>query len=305
MERELAMRYRTPEALGMAVTAAARRSGMDVGRAISSFYFHRLLCRVFSVPDSPFLLKGGQSMLARTSSARATRDIDLLSREADLGAALSELRELASLDLGDFVRFEFAGSKPIKAKDEYRSGLKVTFVPLLGARRLQPVSVDLVVDQIPCGEPELLTPADRIEVEGVPVFDYRVYPVANSIADKLCGIIETHGGRPSSRVKDLVDLLIYTTNEDLDGDELCHWCRLEARVRGIELPPRFSVPGAWRKHYSKNFEKLVRGTELDVALSSLDAAERLAARMLDPVLSGEARGSSWDCRLLDWVRVHP
>lgn len=43
------MRYRTPEALGMAVTAAARRSGMDVGRAISGFYFHRLLCRVFSV----------------------------------------------------------------------------------------------------------------------------------------------------------------------------------------------------------------------------------------------------------------
>ena len=145
----------------------------------------------------------------------------------------------------------------------------------------------------------------RIEVEGVPVFDYRVYPIVNSIADKLCGIIETHDGRPSSRVKDLVDLLIYTTNEDLDGDELCRWCRLEARVRGIELPPRFSVPGAWRKHYSKNFEKLVRGTELDVALSSLDAAERLAARMLDPVLSGEARGSSWDCRLLDWVRVHP
>ena len=151
----------------------------------------------------------------------------------------------------------------------------------------------------------MLTPADRIEVEGVPVFDYRVYPVANSIADKLCGIIETHGGRPSSRVKDLVDLLIYATNEDLHGDELCRWCRLEARVRGIELPPRFSVPGVWRKHYSKNFEKLVRGTELDVALSSLDAAERLAARMLDPVLSGEARGCSWDCRLLDWVRVHP
>ena len=71
MERGLVMRYRTPEALGMAVTAAARRSGMDVGRAISGFYFHRLLCRAFSVPDSPFLPKGGQSMLARMPSARA------------------------------------------------------------------------------------------------------------------------------------------------------------------------------------------------------------------------------------------
>lgn len=105
--------------------------------------------------------------------------------------------------MGDLVRFEFAGSKPIKAEDEYRSGLKVAFVPLLGARRLQLVTVDLVIDQIPCGEPEMLTPADRIEVEGAPVFDYRVYPIANSVADKLCGIIEMHDGRPSSRVKDL------------------------------------------------------------------------------------------------------
>lgn len=299
------MRYKTPEALGMAVTAAARMSGMDVGRAISGFYFHRLLCRVFSVPDSPFLLKGGQSMLARTPSARATRDIDLLSEEADLDDALSELRRLASLDLGDFVSFEFAGSKPIKAEDEYRSGLQVTFVPLLGARRLQPVSVDLVVDQVPCGEPETLTPADRLEVEGVPVFDYRVYPIANSIADKLFGIIETHDGRPSSRVKDLVDLLVYATTENLDGDELCHRCRLEARVRGIEPPSRFCVPDTWREHYSKSFEKLVKGTELDEDLSRLDNAERLVGRLLDSVLSGEAHGHLWDCRLLEWVEAHP
>ena len=287
----------------MAVTAAARKSGMDVGHAVTGFYFHRLLCRIFSVPDSPFLLKGGQSMLARTPSARATRDIDLLAQGTDLDEALSELRRLASLDLGDFVRFEFAGSKPIKAEDDYRSGLKVTFVPLLGARRLQLVSVDLVIDQIPCGEPEVLTPADRIEIEGVPVFDYRVYPIANSVADKLCGIIEMHDGRPSSRVKDLVDLLVYATNQNLDGDDLRHWCRLEARARGLELPSEFSVPESWREHYSKSFKKLVRTTELDEELSSLDEAERLVARVLNPVLSGEARDRVWDCRLLEWLKA--
>ena len=299
------MRYKTPEALGMAVTAAARRSGMDVGRAVSGFYFHRLLCRVFSVPNSPFLLKGGQSMLARTPSARATRDIDLLAEETDLGIALSELRKLASIDLSDFVSFEYVGSKPIKAEDEYRSGLKVTFVPMLGARKLQPVSIDLVVDQVPCGVPEVLTPADRIEVEGIPVFDYRIYPIANSIADKLCGIVEVHDGRPSSRVKDLVDLVVYATTEQLDGDDLCYRCGLEARVRGLELPARFVVPELWRTHYSKSFERFVRGTELDERLSSLENAEELAGRLLDPVLSDEARGCLWDCQKLDWVRAHP
>mgnify|MGYP002246834635 CR=1 FL=1 len=70
---------KTPAALEMAIKAAAKASPLETGRAVSGFYFHRLLCRVFSKPDSPFMLKGGQSMLARTMDARATRDIDLLS----------------------------------------------------------------------------------------------------------------------------------------------------------------------------------------------------------------------------------
>ena len=103
-------------------------------------------------------------MLARTMDARATRDIDLLSEEADLDAALAELRALAEADLGDFVVFEFVGAVPIKVEDEYRSGLKVAFVPLLGGKRLQEVSIDLVADRVACGEPEIVTPADRIDV---------------------------------------------------------------------------------------------------------------------------------------------
>ena len=112
---------KTPAALEMAIKAAAKASPLETGRAVSGFYFHRLLCRVFSKPDSPFMLKGGQSMLARTMDARATRDIDLLSEEADLDAALAELRALAEADLGDFVVFEFVGAVPIKVEDEYRS----------------------------------------------------------------------------------------------------------------------------------------------------------------------------------------
>ena len=226
---------KTPAALEMAIKAAAKASPLETGRAVSGFYFHRLLCRVFSKPDSPFMLKGGQSMLARTMDARATRDIDLLSEEADLDAALAELRALAEADLGDFVVFEFVGAVPIKVEDEYRSGLKVAFVPLLGGKRLQEVSIDLVADRVACGEPEIVTPADRIDVAGVPMFDYRVYPLANSLADKLCAMVETHDGKPSSRIKDLVDVAIYATTVDIDGGELCRRVRSEAGARGIVL----------------------------------------------------------------------
>ena len=74
------MRYRTPEALGMAVTAAARRSGMDVGRAISGFYFHReevsdlvasIIERDGSLAASELAKAGGVSV--RTAQRRIRR----------------------------------------------------------------------------------------------------------------------------------------------------------------------------------------------------------------------------------------
>ena len=117
------MRYRTPAALEMAVKAAAKASPLDTNLAISGFYFHRLLCRVFSEKDRKFALKGGLSVLARTVDARATRDIDLLAQETELGAAFEELRRLASVDLGDFMAFRFDKTEPIKSNDEHRSRL--------------------------------------------------------------------------------------------------------------------------------------------------------------------------------------
>ncbi len=40
--------HASPRALEMAVKEAARRSPLDTNRAVVEFYFHRLLCRVFS-----------------------------------------------------------------------------------------------------------------------------------------------------------------------------------------------------------------------------------------------------------------
>lgn len=53
------MRYKSAAALEMAVKSAASASPMDTGRAVSAFYFHRLLCRVFAGGNGSFVLKGG------------------------------------------------------------------------------------------------------------------------------------------------------------------------------------------------------------------------------------------------------
>lgn len=92
-------------------------------------------------------------MLARTVDARATRDIDLLARETSVEAAVADLRRLAGIGLDDFISFSFDKAEPIKAGDEYRSGMKVWFTPSLGGKSLQTVSVDLVVDEVDAWRP--------------------------------------------------------------------------------------------------------------------------------------------------------
>ena len=106
-------RYRTAEALGMAVKSAARKSPLDTSMAIRGFYYDRFLCRVFSEDEPAFILKGGQGMLARTTSARSTTDVDLLYRKTDINEAVELLKRIAAIDLGDYMEFRFKSIAPI------------------------------------------------------------------------------------------------------------------------------------------------------------------------------------------------
>lgn len=240
----------------MAVKEAAKASSFDTGRAIEDFYFHRLLCRVFADGNTSFVLKGGHAMLARTIDAHRTRDIDLLSVGNDLDAACRELVTLAQKELGDFTTFEFDGARPIKVVDEYRSGLTIRFVPYVGRKRMQPISIDLVVDEVHLERTEKLTPADRIDVAGIPVCDYLVYPVEIALSDKLHGIIETHNGRASSRVKDIVDIAVYVTTCEIDGDGFQSSIQRETRVRRLSLPESFALPPEWGALHARQYARV-------------------------------------------------
>ncbi len=293
--------YKTPEALQMAVRDAARNSPIETSRAIESFYYHRLLCRIFSRSDSKFVLKGGLGMLARTIDARATRDIDLATEGLEIEKAVVELKELASIDLGDFIVYRFDGMEPIRVEDEYRDGYKVFFTPVFGGRERARISIDLVANAVSYGEPDMLTPVDRVDVADLPVFDYLVYPVTSAIADKVCGIVGSYAGKPSSRVKDLVDLVIYITTEDFDYGTLSERLSRELKMRKLELGDCFRVPVSWHENYSDRYSALSRRTGMDGPLQALEAAETLVGKCLNPVLSraeGEAR---WNHKKLDWI----
>ena len=68
------MKYTTPRALEQAVKTAASKSGADTNKAISRFYHDRFLCRVFAAGKPAFILKGGQSMLAKVPTLAFPKD---------------------------------------------------------------------------------------------------------------------------------------------------------------------------------------------------------------------------------------
>ena len=294
------MDYSSPKALEMAVKDAAKASPLDTNRAIAGFYFHRLLYRVFSELGTPFVLKGGQGMLARTANARATRDIDLATDSLDMDAAVDELKRLAAKDAGDFVTFELRGVAPIKGEDEYRDGFTVVFDAFIGPKRVQRVSVDLVADSIAIGEPDYMSPADRIDVKGIPACDYPVYPSARAVADKVCGIVERHGGRPSSHVKDLMDIAVYALTEDFDAETLGAALMREVSARRLSLGSEFALPAEWGDAHETQYSKLAAQARMPQDISTLSGALSISKALLDPVLSGSAAGS-WSHVACAWV----
>ena len=275
---------------------------MDTKRASDSFPRDRLLCRIFCEESPSFVLKGGQRMLAYTTSARETRDIDVVCREASLDRALEELKRLMAIDLGDFFRFEVTSISSIKAADEYRDGLTAKIGVFCGAQRLTPISIDLVIDPMFIGIPRRMAPASRLDIGDMPVFDYLLYPAEHVIADKVCATLETYEGLPSSRVKDLVDLGVIALSEVVDGSRGTAQLAAELRVRKIEAPSRFTIPSSWEGSSATTFGSLSRQTGFVEQLESMGACLRLVQGLVDPLLDGSAKAKSWNPTQRLWGR---
>lgn len=300
-QEKMQMRYKTPAALEMAVKAAAKASPLDTNRAISGFYFDRLLCRIFSESEPTFILKGGQGMIARTLSARTTRDIDLISTAVNIEEALENLKRLASVDFDDFLTYVFARTEEIKAEEEYREGYKVFFTPYFGTGAKNEISVDLVVDQVICEKPEKLTPKGRLEIEGLETFDYLLYPVINGMADKICATMRLYDGQESSRIKDFVDLVVYLTTENFEAEALKRQVTSEAALRKMAPIERLVIPESWLMTINRGrYTKLASETRLSNEFHNIDNAYALVSNCIDEALTGKANGRIWSFQTLKW-----
>jgi hypothetical protein len=294
--------YRDWRSIELAMKEAAKKASREAGsnvRAatvdaqIRQARFDRFLSRVFADGGaSQWMLKGGMSMLARVPQARTTKDVDLAAERAgDLAEAEAALARAVDVDLGDHLTFRLLSSTPTGLGENQPGVLTRRYVfscidtggAVGGEREIDQVKVDLVVGPAPVGRPEVVEPANRLHLRRrLVTHPYRLYPVADQIADKVCATMDTnYPTGASSRVKDLVDLVVLARTQRVDLEELRAAIATKRTLGKIPPFEHLQVPDEWATAYPKEARGVPGAQDITAA-----AAEAYAAQLVDPALTG-------------------
>ena len=291
--------YGSPAAFRRALTdrlrSKAETSQWTLPQLQRQMAYDRLLERLYRA-DEGWVVKGATALLARDIGVRATIDIDVY-RETVRDIAEADLRAAATMDIGDWFTFEIAAARSVA---DALAGMRLPVTAYVGTTVWASFHVDLVgSDSRMTGEPEAVPPLARVEMPGVEQHGYRAYPLVDHIADKVAAMFEVYGERgvPSTRYKDLVDIVAIVISTSVDVESQLTALRSEEDRRGITLPVCFSVPDRvlWERGYPAE-----AGRSLLPVARTLDDALAIVAPFLDPLLDGSATGA-WDPEHRRWT----
>jgi len=290
--------YASPRALDAAikdrVASAARTSPYNIAELRRHLAYDRLLARVFLHDLDGWVLKGGTGLLARIPGvARHSADVDLF-RATSTRDIVGDLTTAGDLDLGDFFSFDIEKVTDLTGGN---SGVRCRAVAYLGNKEFATFRIDAVTTTIMTGEPDIVEPLVPIRIEGLTSVPYRTYPIVDHITDKHAAMVGSYGdGSPSSRYRDLVDLVLIATTQTLRADELEGALNSEFVLRGLEKPMRVDLPSQeWVGGYAAEAQNAPGFDIHDV-----EEALSIVRALLEPVLAGTATGT-WDPESLVWV----
>lgn len=192
----MAQHYKTAtafrQALEQRLKTAAGKRGIPLNTLRLNVTIERLLARLFSSSNPPWLLKGGYAMELRyRPHARTTTDIDLsVPSPGRIEQVREALQAAASRDLGDFFTFrKAAGSSELQGAPE--GGARFPVEALVAGRRFAQFHVDVGIGDALSGVPEVLRGDDLLD-----------FARAQQFAEKLHALTFPWKDRPNTRTKD-------------------------------------------------------------------------------------------------------
>jgi hypothetical protein len=270
------------------------QTGAPLARLRKLVVFDRFLVRLMQDQPNAWVVKGGYALQLRLGDrARTTKDIDVLLTKpsADIHQALVHA---ALLDVGDWFRFEVERPMDNVAVHE-AGGVRFQVRGLLDGRRFETFHIDVGQGDTPLEPVEILTAPALLAFAGIPPTEIPCYPLSQQVAEKAHAYTRTHPAGQSSRVKDLVDILLIAGLGPMDAQTLDQALEATFNRRRTHPLPQYlpEPPSTWSVPYSR------LAGDVGLEYRTLGEASEAARRFLDPVLRGEAVGI-WDPVAWSW-----
>ncbi len=257
--------------------------------------FDRLMARLAAVALGRWVLKGAVALHFRSGPQfRTTKDLDL-GRQDDEEAATADFRLAQSTDLGDYFSFNVERTARLDPALE-RVAVRYHVSAELDGRAFEDVTVDVGFGEGSWSEAEVLSGPDLLSFAGISPAQVPTISIEQHVAEKVHAYTRIYAGGPTSRVKDLIDMVVIASLFPVRADRLKQALELTFAARhSHSLPGQLPPPP---KDWVRAYERLASELGLD---RELDAGYEAARVFLDPLLGGVPLSKqSWDPKNRSW-----
>ncbi len=286
------MKYETATAFRQALLTQLRKlaeeGGIPSEHLRKRVVFERLLARLLAVAPDRWALKGALALDLRLKSrARTTKDADLVG-PPDSEQATEDLLSAQGLDLGDKFAFRITRSREA-GLEEPEPTVRFHVTAEVAGTVFDEALIDVTIRQEIDWEPEVVS-SNLLAFADIPAVRIPVVPMEIQVAEKIHAYTRPYGKyqRPTTRVKDLVDLVTIVEARSLDAGRLRAALERTFARRGTHpIPETLPVPpNQWTVPYS------ALAAQARIA-SDLAGGFSMVLNCLRPILQGTAAGR-WD-----------
>lgn len=239
------------------LAAQSIKAQMPLVRLRKLVVFDRFLARLVQVEPGAWLLKGGLVLQLRLGlHARTTKDMDLLSL-----AARHEVPQIltraALLDLQDW--FFFAVRPDTATPPETGpGGQRFLVTALVAGRTFESFHIDVGSGDPVTGPAEMLEMPSLLTFAGIPPVMVPCYPLTQHLAEKVHAYVRPRATGESTRVKDLVDIILIAEHATINGPALSTAIQATFRAQGAGEPPTSlpAPPPFWALTFRKLAEEV-------------------------------------------------
>jgi len=267
-------------ALERRLVTTAEQTGVPLVRLRKLVVFDRLMARLMVAAPNRWVVKGAVALHFRLGPGfRTTKDMDLGHRDSE-EETTADFVAAQSVDLEDYFNFVVERTKKLDATEGAAVRYHVTAE--LAGRPFEDVTVDVSFGEALIGDPELVRGPELLSFAGIPPAEVPALPLEQHVAEKVHAYTRSYaGGRVSTRVKDLIDLVMISSLFGFQAGRLSRALEVTFDTRSTHpLPVSLSPPPTqWRAAYRRMAGEV--GLDPDMAVGY----ERVKI-FLDPILAG-------------------